>query len=469
MESPLIDLEFDRNLIVDTLSYFFFFSLNFAMVMEISRSDRRSFDMNRTSPRSRNEKAAVDEERSFRYLSPILFDNPAKVEFSEIEWRSRPCLIGRVEQAIRTGRDESFSPTVLSIGPLHHRNQRLKEVEALKDLILVEFWGTGDCPEDVSNFIREMVFCCYPKHIQDKYESDLDDFVNMCFKDASVALYVIDISANRMSSSILGRTTFEHCVTDVLLLENQLPLPLLNLLSARKFGKGKGRRNIMKFLYAAVNRRLSDSFPQLPEDFFDNALHLVDLLRQLCLMSFFPFKYPFFAFSAKELDGKGVKIVGIRPKANEGPLGGPMKFSWRTATLATPFLFVHDIVRFRKLFLNMIAFESTPGVKSKGEITTFIHVYAALLRDSVSVAISKEKFVSTRYDNETIVALFKEMSANSFTDFEIYATAGAPQFGFAWKLRVGLKEIYETCLKSPITVAFVLAVVAYIHLAKGKR
>lgn len=413
----------------------------------------------------------------------IDFSSPEKpIDFASIkavemvkqtlpEAKETPLLcLGRVEDAIRKDKGSWFNPRVVSVGPLHHGNKDLKEVEDLKDQIYAKFWGSKDLPEDASNLIKERVFYSYPKHIQETHRfSDLNYFVNMCFKDACVVLYIIDVCANMSPSSLLAKATFEHCITDLLLLENQLPWALLNLLNNRKFGKGKGQQNVIKFLYAAMDKRLSVSFPDVPQSLFDNAPHLVGMLRELCLMSYYPSKYPFFAYSAKELDEKGVRIKGIQPKENEGLLVGRMEFSWLAATLVTPALSIHDETRFKKLFLNMIAYECIPGVKSNADITTFIHANAALLRDSISVAIGREKFISTRYDNETIVALFKGMSENSFTNFEIYANAKVAHFGPVCKLKVWLREIYEGCFKSPYKVIFVLGVgaAAYIHLLKG--
>lgn len=380
----------------------------------------------------------------------------------------RSVNLRRVENAIRKGKDDSFTPRVLSVGPHHHGNEDLKEVEDLKVQIHSEFW-TQFRPKDVVILIEGMVFSSYPESIKKRYRSNLGTFVDMCLKDACFALYIIDAYAANRKPTILGDATFESCITDLLLLENQLPWPLLHKMNTIKFGEEKGKKNVIKFLYAAMNRKLSDSFPEVPENLFDNALHLVGLLREFCLMNYSPpGKFPFLSYSAQELDKKGVKIAGTQPKENEGFLVGDMVFSWWTATLVVPFLSIHDVSRFKKLFLNMIAYESSPGVCSNGEITTFIHLNAALLRDSNSVAIArgKGKFISTKCGNKTIANLFKEMSADSYTDHAIYANDEKPQFGVVCKLKVWGRELYETYFNSPNKVIFIFGIAALVFLQR---
>lgn len=118
----------------------------------------------------------------------------------------------------------------------------------------------------------------------------------------------------------------------------------------------------------------------------------------------------------------------------------------------------------KSFFLNMIAYESSPGVCSNGEITTFIHLNAALLRDSNSVTIAQRKFISTKYDNETIVNLFKEMSTGSFPDDAIYANYGSLRFGVVCKLKVWWRDFYEACCNSPYKLIFICVIgVATLH------
>lgn len=434
------------------------------MVLPVSTSDTKRGDEMKIPHLFRKGKEASRKGKDYLFRQKVASVGPDELKYGEIEMKLGS--LRRVENAIREGKDDSFTPRVLSIGPHHHGNKDLEEVEALKVQIHSEFW-TQEMGVDVVNLIKEMVFSSYPEYIQGRYRSNLESFVDMCLKDACFALYIIDDCAANRKPTKLGMATFENCITDLLLLENQLPWPLLDMMNTIKFGERKGKENVIKFLYVAMNGRLPNSFPEVPKKLFDNALHLVGLLRRLCLMDYSPpGKYPFLAYSAQELDEKGVKIAGTQPKENEGFLVGGMVFSSLTATLVIPFLSIHADSRFKKLFMNMIAYESSPGVRSKGEITTFIHVNAALLRDSNSVTIARRKFISTKYDNETIVNLFKEMSTDSFPDDAIYANDGSPQFGVVCKLKVWGRELYETCFNSPHKVIFIFGISAAAYLQR---
>lgn len=432
------------------------------MVLPVSACDTERGDEMKTSPPFRKGEAAVHKVKDDSFRWTVASVGP--------ETEIKHGYLRTVEDAIRKGKDDSFTPRVLSVGPHHQvnkddpRNKDLEEVENLKVQIHSEFWTQGR-HVDVVKLIKEMVFPSYPEYIQEKHRSNLESFVDMCLKDACFALYIIDAYAANRKPTILGKATFENCITDLLLLENQLPWPLLDRMNTIKFGEKKGRENVIKFMYAAMNR--TDSFPGVPKKLFDNALHLVGLLRGLCLIDYSPpEKFPFLSCSAQELDKKGVKIAGTQPKENEGFLVGGMVFSSLTATLTIPFLSIHNDSRFKKLFLNMIAYESSPGVRSNGEITTFIHLNAALLRDSNSVTIAQRKFISTKYDNETIVNLFKEMSTDSYTDFAIYANDERPQFGVVCKLKVWGRELYGTYFNSPGKVIFIFGVAVAVYLQR---
>lgn len=433
------------------------------MVLPVSTSNTKRGDEMKISHLFRKGKEASRKGKDYLFRQKVASVGPDELKYGEIEME--PVCFRRVEEAIRKGKDH-FDPRVLSVGPHNHGKKDLQKVEDLKVQIHAKFL-TEDMPADVHKLIKENLFYWYPEDIQKRYLFDLDYFVGMCLKDACFVLYIIDACANRTSPTLLGRANFELCITDLLLLENQLPWPLLDRMNTIKFGERKGRVNVIKFLYVAMNGRLPNSFPEVPKKLFDNALHLVGLLRRLCLMDYSPpGKYPFLAYSAQELDEKGVKIAGTQPKENEGFLVGGMVFSSLTATLVIPFLSIHAASRFKKLFMNMIAYESSPGVRSKGEITTFIHVNAALLRDSNSVIIARRKFISTKYDNETIVNLFKEMSTDSFPDDAIYANDGSPQFGVVCKLKVWGRELYETCFNSPHKVIFIFGISAAAYLQR---
>lgn len=436
------------------------------MVLPVSTSDTKRGDEMKTSHLFSKGKEAFRKGKDYLFRQKVASVGPDELKYGEIEME--PCF-RRVEEAIRKGKDHSFEPRVLSVGPHNHGKRDLQKVEDLKVQIHEKFL-TEEMVKNVPKLIEEKYFYWYPEYIQETYRSNLESFVDMCLKDACFALYIIDACAANSKPTILGKSTFENCITDLLLLENQLPWPLLDMMNTIKFGEKKGKENVIKFLYAAMNRRLSDSFPEVPKKLFDNALHLVGLLRGLCLMDYSPpGKYPFLAYSAQELDKKGVKIAGTQSKENEGFLVGSMVFSSLTATLVIPFLSIHEESRFKKLFLNMIAYESSPGVRSNGDITTFIHVNAALLRDSNSVTIAQRKFISTKYDNETIVNLFKEMSTDSFPDDAIYANDGSPQFGVVCKLKVWGRELYETCFNSPYKVIFIcgIGVATYLQRVEG--
>jgi hypothetical protein len=142
---------------------------------------------------------------------------------------SPECCIYKVPTNLHKVNEQAYTPEVISIGPFHHGDERLKTMEKLKVTYFKIFVEKIELNvENLVTTIRKREACvrhCY------SHASGLssDDYVKMILLDASfiIVVFLIDYGVEEwMSSNFL--TTFSQRLlssvwSDIWLLENQLP------------------------------------------------------------------------------------------------------------------------------------------------------------------------------------------------------------------------------------------------------
>ena len=109
------------------------------------------------------------------------------IERPEIE-PSKQCRIYKASHPLRKWNEEAHTPQVVSIGPFHHKNKRLKAMEEHKERYFSSFVKRSAIKlEDLVGIIREMeesIRRCYEETIN----LSSDRFVKMILVDASFIL-----------------------------------------------------------------------------------------------------------------------------------------------------------------------------------------------------------------------------------------------------------------------------------------
>ncbi|KAK9997273.1 hypothetical protein SO802_021959 [Lithocarpus litseifolius] len=142
---------------------------------------------------------------------------------------STQCLICKVPRHIRKWKEEAYTPQVVSIGPIHHKNKRLKAMEEYKERYFKSFvQKNGMDLEFLVGIIRKMeesIRGCYAETI----DLPSDKFVKMILVDAS---FILELFFRSRSGSwtnhdpIFFRSSYSWADAvrlDLVLLENQLP------------------------------------------------------------------------------------------------------------------------------------------------------------------------------------------------------------------------------------------------------
>ena len=145
------------------------------------------------------------------------------VERPEIE-SSKQCRIYKVPNPLRKWNEEAYTPQVVSIGPFHHKNERLKAMEEQKERYFRSFLPRSKKNlEDLVGVIRDMeesIRGCYEETI----DLDSNGFVKMILLDA---IFILELSIRATSSSSqisddpnVVETRVTAIIVDLLLLEN---------------------------------------------------------------------------------------------------------------------------------------------------------------------------------------------------------------------------------------------------------
>jgi hypothetical protein len=162
-------------------------------------------------------------------------ENPLEEEFQRLPPLSSACAIYKVPQQLRHVKEKAYTPKVVSIGPFHHGSEGLKAMEEHKLRYLRDFIGrTEKTPEYFLEVVRKneaKLRDCYAETI----EFNSEKFAKIILVDAAFILEVLlksfDPKLREENDRIFNKPwLIQHVWTDMLLLENQLPFFILELL-----------------------------------------------------------------------------------------------------------------------------------------------------------------------------------------------------------------------------------------------
>ena len=157
------------------------------------------------------------------------------ITVQEPKWGSE-CCIYKVPKRLRKVKEQAYTPKLVSIGPVHHDNDELKDMQKLKRGYFKEFFSrTSKEPKEFESIVKNNI-----KKIRDCYaveislpESD-EDLVKMILLDSIFIIELFwrsDTKAKENDDYILSKPWLKDGITqDLILLENQLPFFILDLL-----------------------------------------------------------------------------------------------------------------------------------------------------------------------------------------------------------------------------------------------
>ncbi|KAF8401321.1 hypothetical protein HHK36_012255 [Tetracentron sinense] len=308
--------------------------------------------------------------------------------------------IFRVPRNLRVLEPKAYIPQLVSIGPYHRGKARLKEMEKHKWRLLQHVLErTGLQVKlllEAMSELEETARRCYANQFE---YMDSGEFVEMMLLDACFVLELLNASINGLiycgyswGDPIFSSRGVLPCIQrDMLMLENQLPLFVLDRLFA-----------------LTCDPNQTESVSQLALQFFDSiipecrnlhhgltsstyrGLHLLHVVRQCLLPSS---KATFQREDAKEhqpqLVGHCVTMLrdsGVKfQKKNSGKF---MDIEFKKGVLHIPPLVIHDSTK--SIFLNLMAFEQCYSHCSN-HVTSYIRFMDGIINSSRDVGYLLDK------------------------------------------------------------------------------
>ncbi|XP_045792781.1 UPF0481 protein At3g47200-like isoform X1 [Trifolium pratense] len=205
------------------------------------------------------------------------------------------CCIYKVPPNLRKlNNGESYTPQLISIGPFHHTKEELKPMHTQKQRYFHDFWKRVTNKNALVNykkFLKEKIEMVKNFYSEFDVRINDDQFVDMIMLDS---VFILELFLRKSKESDRDKdymfTTSWICKTiqrDLLLLENQLPIFLLEHLHQKVF---KDSNNGFNFLELAFNY-FEDYNPQRSnkdenEEMLKNCKpcqHFTDLIRRFYL------------------------------------------------------------------------------------------------------------------------------------------------------------------------------------------
>ncbi|KAJ3687278.1 hypothetical protein LUZ61_016442 [Rhynchospora tenuis] len=343
--------------------------------------------------------------------------NEVNIRGEEAAWK-KPSIY-RITSFARSHNKEAFTPQVISFGPFHYDEERLKANEIHKRRALVHFLHRAEKP--LKPFVRKLR--CILERLQDSYQG-LDqkwkdnphEFLKIMLLDGCFMIEVLRLKEDGSRDYAPNDPVFSlemmplrmpYIKRDMLLLENQLPLLVLKgLLEVENRGQ-TGDQYINKLVLKFCGEHLKATLPGL-------ASHPLELYRMSMLHSDYEEKIvecvPSTICETKVIESAvELRESGVRFRRSHSTSLRDIKFNPDTGWLELPVIPVHDGTE--HLLLNMLAFEQI-HVGIGNEITAYIMFMDALIDtgDDVKLLQKKKIICNSLGSHKAVADLFNSLA-----------------------------------------------------------
>ncbi|KEH22856.1 DUF247 domain protein [Medicago truncatula] len=390
------------------------------------------------------------------------------IDIDQTPQNSRP-KIQRVPQYLRnrTKFEEHYTPKLVSIGPIHHDNPKLKIGEKYKLMWAAKYIkNTGRIKKDLHKKIVDNID-------ELKEKAKLHEPGQMNIKVDKLVLVMMDVLLleNQLPYIIIrgtgGGETFKRLAIwldskgkeqhSTVLITNELETSSKKEKEMVSKGKGEGEHSV--------------SIPLPSESQSETPTHLFDLQRKLILN---PSNSKIREYEAsKEKWSKSpnesisimtyrsiqdLRKVGIRLKSSMTRSPRDLDFSegWLIAKLTLPEIVVDDSSA--TTYLNLIAYEMCPDFKNNYRICSFAAFMDSLIDhpEVVKLLRSKEILLNSLGSDEEIADLFKIIGTDLIPNTETY-----------FRVRAKIDYHYRNKCKTWIVLGYYtyFSIAAFIALA----
>uniref|UniRef100_A0A6N2MAC9 Uncharacterized protein n=1 Tax=Salix viminalis TaxID=40686 RepID=A0A6N2MAC9_SALVM len=334
---------------------------------------------------------------------------------------SDECSIYTVPKRLRGLKEYAYTPQIVSIGPIHHGKEELKEMEVHKKLYLQEFlkWGEVSVEECIAAVAESEIRLrnCYADNFE---KITTEDFVKMMLLDSSFIIMVFLIcfgfGFRSNNDRIFGKPwRIKEVRRDMCLLENQIPFFILDDLLKLAEIRVEAEISMIQLTRAFFLDLLGDSWVPadiLKQNNFSEVEHFVDFLRICQLQKQGKQRKPLETRttpSAMELHQSGVKFQSGSSKTLFD-----ICFDFEKGILQIPPLFFEDSTEM--LFRNLHAFEQCQY--SGGCVSDYIIILNFLVRATNDVEILSKKGIIGNWlsDNDAVMRVLHDLGRENTVD-----------------------------------------------------
>ncbi|OMP05389.1 hypothetical protein COLO4_08884 [Corchorus olitorius] len=346
------------------------------------------------------------------------------MEREKEEWMKRS--IYRIPGCITDLNKKAYKPQVVSFGPYHHGDHHLKPMEEHKQRALLHFLKRSQKPLNLflNSLAQEVTKLkeCYD--VLDPVWQDDNKFLQLMILDGCFMLEVVrsathtmlDYAANDPIFSNHGKVHIMPFIKrDMLMLENQLPMQLLDILVAVDSNRTKDQEFVNKLI-------LKFCSPNTPILSMGCCLHVLDVYRKSLLRDI-----PGHGSQRKRKPrnihhNDGDDIIGSATELNEAGIRFKKSntvslkdITFHGGVLKLPVVIVDDATE--SMFLNLIAFERF-HVGAGNEVTSFIFFMDNIIDSDKDVALLHSRGIiqNALGSDKAVANLFNSLSKDITLD-----------------------------------------------------
>ncbi|XP_052622991.1 UPF0481 protein At3g47200 [Lactuca sativa] len=332
---------------------------------------------------------------------------------------------------------QCYEPMVISLGPYHHKRDDLAAADKYKLITLEEYCLSCKKTMDLLyNKVFEVVQDarkCYVDGSTDEYNDE--QFTRMMLRDGCFVLFFIHCIASEPNTMLmlnieyLGALGFLHIARDILLLENQIPFIVLQVLLDLQFPEDRGERILNEFFNYLNYGEITKKKEKVLEK--KQPLHLLELYRSHFISlssSFGQVPQKKIGVHQKNTNGKSNYVKRNRSFASVTELKAKGIFLKRTNVddeSSNEDIKFHshccygelELVRravysnSKAIYLNMIAYELCPHNPNDLRVSTYIRVMKSLVvhHDDVKELRDNKILLHSFGRDEEVVKMYDEI------------------------------------------------------------
>ncbi|XP_030540072.1 UPF0481 protein At3g47200-like [Rhodamnia argentea] len=325
--------------------------------------------------------------------------------------------IFRVSHVLREANEKAYEPEILAVGPYHHGSDRCKFMEEQKRPCLQRLLKRRD-EESVHRYmpiLREMeqrARDCYAETIH----LSQNEFLAMMLIDGCFVVELLrECSMNGPHMEADWIRILSSLLRDLMLLENQLPLFVLNKLYDMTKCPNEHRKLIDIAIRCFCDRPVDLDRNATLHNMLPDSKHLLHLMHTYWTFGLPPARQPEGSTARTEaqkevrsmLPATELREAGVRLRAAHGRHLMDIKF--KNGILEIPVFTVEDSTE--SLFRNLIAYEQHRQCRDISYMTDYMSFMDCLINSSKDVKLLRRRGIIVNYlgDDEGVAQMFNEI------------------------------------------------------------